>query len=102
MADPITDAAARKGSAELLILACVESGELHGYDLSRETRLKSGTLYPQLMRLAERGWVEARWAEPAQPGRPARHMYRLTAEGQAIARDAVAPVASPELKLRPA
>ena len=53
----------------------------HGYDLSRETGLKSGTLYPILMRLEEQGWLEAEWeAEPA-PGRPRRHLYRLTGLG---------------------
>ena len=57
----------------------------HGYDLSRETGLKSGTLYPLLMRFSDRGWVEARWAEAETPGRPPRHMYRLTPEGQRIA-----------------
>jgi DNA-binding PadR family transcriptional regulator len=53
----------------------------HGYDLSRETGLKSGTLYPILMRLEQQGWLEAEWeAEPA-PGRPRRHLYRLTGMG---------------------
>jgi len=65
----------------------------YGYDLSRETGLKSGTLYPLLMRLAERGWVEAKWVEPASPGRPPRHMYRLTAEGRKAALDALSAAA---------
>jgi DNA-binding PadR family transcriptional regulator len=33
------------------------------------------------MRLAEWGWLEARWVEPERAGRPARHTYRLTGEG---------------------
>ena len=53
----------------------------YGYDLSRRTHLSSGTLYPMLMRLAERGWLETRWVEPERAGRPPRHMYRLTGEG---------------------
>ena len=57
----------------------------HGYDLMKETGLSSGTLYPLLMRMSDRGLVEAEWREPAQPGRPARHAYRLTAAGQALA-----------------
>jgi PadR family transcriptional regulator, regulatory protein PadR len=52
----------------------------YGYDLSRNTGLKSGTLYPILMRLAESNVLETRWEAP-EPGRPPRHMYRLTAEG---------------------
>lgn len=57
----------------------------HGYDLMKETGLMSGTLYPLLMRMTEQGLVEAEWQEPAQPGRPARHAYRLTATGFAMA-----------------
>ena len=57
----------------------------HGYDLMKETGLSSGTLYPLLMRMAEKGLIEAEWREPARPGRPARHAYRLTAAGIALA-----------------
>ena len=57
----------------------------HGYDLMKDTGLSSGTLYPLLMRMADKGLVEAEWREPAQPGRPARHAYRLAAAGIALA-----------------
>ena len=60
----------------------------HGYELMKETALLSGTLYPLLMRMTDQGLVEAEWREPAQPGRPARHVYRLTAAGLAAARAA--------------
>jgi DNA-binding PadR family transcriptional regulator len=59
----------------------------HGYDLSKETGLKSGTLYPLLMRLSEQGLLESRWQDPERPGLPARHVYRLTASGLALARE---------------
>lgn len=59
----------------------------HGYDLMKETGLSSGTLYPLLMRMTDQGLVEAEWRDPAQPGRPARHAYRLTAAGFALALD---------------
>ncbi len=58
----------------------------YGYDLMKETGLQSGTLYPLLMRMTEQGLVEAEWHAPARPGRPARHAYRLTAAGAALAR----------------
>lgn len=51
----------------------------------KETGLSSGTLYPLLMRMTDQGLVEAEWREPAQPGRPPRHAYRLTAAGFALA-----------------
>jgi DNA-binding PadR family transcriptional regulator len=57
----------------------------YGYDLSKETGLKSGTLYPLLIRLADQGLLETEWREPLQPGRPARHAYRLTGAGRALA-----------------
>ena len=57
----------------------------HGYELMKETGLQSGTLYPLLMRMSDQGLVEAEWRTPAQPGRPARHAYRLTQAGLAAA-----------------
>lgn len=57
----------------------------HGYDVLKETGLSSGTLYPLLMRMTDNGLVEAEWREPAQLGRPPRHVYRLTADGFALA-----------------
>lgn len=60
----------------------------YGYDLSRETDLKAGTLYPILMRVSDAGLLETRWEEPSAPGRPSRHMYRLTQDGRSWARAA--------------
>jgi PadR family transcriptional regulator PadR len=57
----------------------------YGYDLSRVTGLKSGTLYPILMRLAERKLLETQW-EAGEPGKPPRHMYRFTPDGLRFAR----------------
>jgi PadR family transcriptional regulator, regulatory protein PadR len=62
----------------------------HGYALARQTGLKSGTLYPILVRLADRGLVEACWQEEPAPGRPRRHLYRLTPDGLASAMTALA------------
>lgn len=58
----------------------------YGYDLSRNTGLKSGTLYPLLMRLADRKLLETSW-EAVEPGRPPRHLYRLTSDGVRFARE---------------
>lgn len=65
--------------AVLAELASEPSRERHGYDLARATGLASGTLYPILMRLEERGLLEARWE--LEPSRRPRHVYRLTAAG---------------------
>jgi PadR family transcriptional regulator PadR len=58
----------------------------YGYDISRSTGLKSGTLYPILMRLAERKLLETSW-ETAETGKPPRHLYRLTPDGMRLARE---------------
>ena len=60
----------------------------HGYDLSQSSGLKSGTLYPLLMRLTEHLLLESRWEMPESGGRP-RHMYRLTLKGKRFARECV-------------
>src|SRR3954471_19576355 len=75
----------------------------YGYDISRETGLASGTLYPILGRLSDRQLVETRWEENPPEGRPRRHLYRLTAQGVARA-VAVAqePAAAPATRRRPA
>jgi PadR family transcriptional regulator PadR len=69
----------------------------HGYALARQTGLKSGTLYPILIRLADRGLVEACWQDEPQPGRPRRHLYRLTTDGLAAAALAAATLAGAAL-----
>jgi PadR family transcriptional regulator PadR len=53
----------------------------------KATGLLSGTLYPLLMRMTDQGLVESEWLEPAQPGRPPRHAYRLSTKGLAFARN---------------
>jgi DNA-binding PadR family transcriptional regulator len=58
----------------------------YGYDISRNTGLKSGTLYPILIRLAERKLLETGW-ETSEPGKPPRHLYRLTPDGLRFARE---------------
>ncbi|HXL90380.1 MAG TPA: PadR family transcriptional regulator [Streptosporangiaceae bacterium] len=74
----------------------------HGYALARQTGLKSGTLYPILIRLADRGLVEACWQDEPVPGRPRRHLYRLTAGGAAAATEALAAAERPVAAASPA
>jgi PadR family transcriptional regulator PadR len=81
--------------AVLAALAARPSDWRHGYDLARETGLKSGTLYPILVRLADRELVEACWEEGEPAGRPRRHLYRLTTDGLTAATAALAAVPAP-------
>jgi PadR family transcriptional regulator, regulatory protein PadR len=63
----------------------------HGYELLKITGLQSGTLYPALLRLSEQGLLEAQWREADKPGKPPRHVYRLTRTGLAFAREQIDP-----------
>jgi PadR family transcriptional regulator len=65
----------------LTALAADPTGWRYGYDLAKEVHLKSGSLYPILIRLADREVLETAW-EPGPPGRPPRHLYRLTPTGR--------------------
>jgi PadR family transcriptional regulator, regulatory protein PadR len=88
MGDPIVEAAAKKGSAEVLILASLEDGQLHGYDIAREIARRSGglltfhvaSLYPLLYKLEDRKWIVGRWVEKANQRR--RRYYKLTTAGR--------------------
>jgi DNA-binding PadR family transcriptional regulator len=89
----------RRSPQTALVLAEFLSDEQewrYGYDISRNTGLKSGTLYPILMRLAEHRMLKTSW-ETAETGRPPRHMYKLTKDGLRYAREMVA-----EAEARPA
>jgi DNA-binding PadR family transcriptional regulator len=84
---------ARKLSPQTLaILSALAGAEwLYGLELAERTGLKSGSLYPILIRLDERGLLESRWIESSGPGRPPRHAYRIMPAGrQALAEAAPA------------
>ena len=82
---------ALKGQLELVVLATLRNGPLHGYGIIRDIRdrtdgefdLLEGTLYPALHRLESLGLVKSRWATGT--GRR-RRVYELTGKG----RDALA------------
>lgn len=67
--------------AVLSALANRPSDWLYGLELANLTGLRSGTLYPILIRLADRALLESRWLEPREAGRPPRHAYRITGAG---------------------
>src|SRR6266540_6054552 len=94
----------RRPSAQTtaLVLAMAEQPATwrYGYQLSQQLAIKPGSLYPILMRLADRGLLETAWETDAPAGRPPRHLYRLTGPGRALAAElteqaarAVAPAA---------
>lgn len=75
--------------AVLTALAATHPRPSYGYDLSKATELKSGTLYPILQRLHEQGYLDAQWEDSPHPGKPPRHIYTLTPQGLTLAREKV-------------
>jgi len=98
---PPRAALSAQSRAVLAALAAQPLEWRHGYDLTRETGLKSGTLYPILIRLADREIVEACWEADQPAGRPRRHLYRLTSQGLAAATAVLAVPRAPASTARP-
>jgi PadR family transcriptional regulator PadR len=55
-----------------------------GAEISKITKLGSGTMYPLLQRLEIAGWIVGDWedVDPSEVGRPKRRLYKLTRSGQ--------------------
>ena len=90
MSDATIDAALKKGTAELLVLAQLEAEPRHGYEIGQQIAARAAgtvsfqpaSLYPVLYRLERRGLIAGRWVEKA--GQRRRRYYRLTAEGRRV------------------
>jgi len=84
---------AKKGSAEIVILAIVEHESHHGYEIAKlieqrtagSLRFTLASLYATLYRLEERGWIKGRWIEKA--GQRRRCHYRITEAGRRVLAD---------------
>ncbi|MDG6106457.1 helix-turn-helix transcriptional regulator [Dactylosporangium aurantiacum] len=87
-------------AAVLRALAADPAQWRYGYELGQQVGLKAGSLYPILIRLADRGLLEASWETDPPQGRPPRHLYRLTGAGLQAAQ-ALAPAATPAPRTRP-
>jgi transcriptional regulator len=77
-----------QGTLDMLILRTLQSGEQHGYGIGQAIRAQSaevlqvetGSLYPALHRLEERGWVKSEWGQ-SDANQRAKY-YHLTPEGK--------------------
>jgi DNA-binding PadR family transcriptional regulator len=78
-----------RGDIEALVLATLQSGPKHGYEIvkhilelgERTLRLGEGQLYPVLHRLEAEGMVKSQW--DVADGRAPRRVYELTEAGTA-------------------
>ena len=74
-----------RGSIEVLVLAVLADGPLHGYAIQQQLKLALGqtlpvgSLYPLLHRLESAAWIVS--TETTHRGR-GRKVYRLTDQGQ--------------------
>lgn len=68
------------------------ASDYYGLELAERAGLKSGTLYPTLIRLERHGWLESAWenVDPKVVGRRPRRYYRLTTLGLKRAREELA------------
>lgn len=78
-----------QGTLDLMVLKALEGlGPLHGYGIARRIEqvsegvlsLNQGTIYPALLRLQQRGWIEAEWGS-SENNRRAKY-YSLTKGGR--------------------
>lgn len=76
--------------AALVLSAFVNSPTTprYGYELLRETGIKSGSLYPILGRFENLGWISGH-SEPSGPGRPPRRVYEFDLSMMSEARAAL-------------
>ena len=69
------------------------AGEHYGYELSEESGVRSGVLYPILTRMLAEGWVTDDWEDPKKitgKKRPPRRYYRITGTGRRALAEVVA------------
>jgi PadR family transcriptional regulator, regulatory protein PadR len=78
-----------QGTLDLLVLKTLDTlGPLHGFGIARRIQqvsedmlqLNQGTLYPALVRLEQRGWIQSKWGV-SENNRRAR-FYSLTKSGK--------------------
>ena len=78
-----------QGTLDLLVLKTLDTmGPMHGYGIAERIQqvsedilqLNQGTLYPALLRLEQRGWMQSKWGVSAN-NRRARY-YSLTRLGR--------------------
>ena len=80
----------KRGTAELMVLAALESRARHGYEVAKLIDDRSGgvlrfhvaSLYPMLYRMERRGWIDGTWIEKA--GQRRRRYYKLTPAGRKV------------------
>src|SRR5882724_12406434 len=86
---PSTKAEVLQGTLDLLVLKTLDTiGAMHGFGIALRIqqvsddllKLNQGTLYPALLRLEQRGWINSKWGV-SDNNRKAKY-YSLTRPGR--------------------
>jgi PadR family transcriptional regulator PadR len=77
----------RRTNALITVLAALMAdpdGRHWGYEVSKQSGLRSGVLYPILHRMLDEGWLMDGWEETVTNDRkrPPRRYYEVTDEGR--------------------
>jgi PadR family transcriptional regulator PadR len=79
-----------QGTLDMLILRTLLFGPAHGHQIAKHIQrttedllqVEHGSLYPALHRLEKKGWVAAKWEQPAKDLKREFKYYRLTPAGR--------------------
>ena len=88
MGKPASNEQVLQGTLDLLILKTLSLAPMHGWGLTNRIEQLSqdalqvgqGSIYPALVRLEQRGWIDTEW-RTTENSRRAKY-YRLTAPGR--------------------
>lgn len=88
MGRPTNNEQVLQGTLDLLILKALSLAPMHGWGLTQRLEQLSrdalqvgqGSIYPALVRLEQRGWIDTDW-RTTENSRRAKY-YRLTASGR--------------------
>ena len=88
MTKPTSNEQVLQGTLDLLILKTLSLAPMHGWGLTHRIEQLSaevlqvgqGSIYPALVRLEQRGWIDTEW-RVTENSRRAKY-YRLTASGR--------------------
>lgn len=88
MAKPSSNEQVLQGTLDLLILKTLSLAPMHGWGLTHRIEQLSedvlqvgqGSIYPALVRLEQRGWIDTEW-RTTENSRRAKY-YRLTTAGR--------------------
>jgi transcriptional regulator len=96
VARPASNEQVLQGTLDLLILKTLSLAPMHGWGLTHRIEQLSqealqvgqGSIYPALVRLEQRGWIDTEW-RITENSRRAKY-YRLTAAGRRALRQELA------------